>query len=55
MQSETGETGFVDEPAGVDFVAVFAAVDGIAFVVSIVDFFVFEIDVFKEGAGAGLF
>ena len=49
------EAGLFDKPTGVDFVAVFAAVDWITLVFGSVGFFVGEIDVFEEGAGAGFF
>ena len=51
----TGETTFANQPAGVDFVAILAAVDGVAFVGGGFGLFVADVDIFEEGAGAGLF
>ena len=47
------ETALFDEPAGVDFEAVFAGVDGIAFLGGDFGAFFGEIDVVEERAGAG--
>ena len=47
------EAALFDEPAGVDFVAVLAAVDWVALFFGFFGGFVGEVDIFKERAGAG--
>ena len=55
VEELTGKTAFADEPAGVDFIAVFAEVDWEASFVGVLGFCCREVDVFEEGAGTGLF
>ena len=55
MDKFTREASLFDEPAGIDFVAIFAVIDWIAFGFGNFGFCFGEIDVFEEGARAGFF
>ena len=54
MEELAFEAGFFDKPAGVDFVLALGFEDWVAFVAGGFGFALIEIDIFKEGAGAGL-
>ena len=49
------ETCLLNKPAGVDFVAVFAVMNWVAFVGGDFGLFFGEVDIVEEGAGAGFF
>ena len=55
MEELTFETGLLDEPTGVDFVAILAVMDWVAFFFGLFGFIAGEIDVFEEGTSAGDF
>lgn len=55
MKEFAFETGLFDKPAGVDFIAVFAMVDGVAFVGGGLGCFFGEINIMEERASAGDF
>ena len=55
VDEEVFEAGLFDEPSGAEFVAVFGAMDRVAFVLGEFGFGVGEVEIFKEGAGARLF
>ena len=55
MEKFAFETALFDEPAGVDLVAVFAVMDGIAFVGGGLGGFFGEINIMEERASAGFF
>ena len=53
MEEFIGKASFFDKPARINFVAVFAVVDWITFGFGDFGFWFCEIDIFKEGTGAG--
>ena len=53
MEEFAFESGLFNEPAGVDFIAVFAVVDGVAFIGGDFGGFFGKVDVVEEGAGTG--
>ena len=53
MEEGALEAGLFNEPTGVDFVAILAAVDGVTFGLGEIGFGGGEVDVFEEGAGRG--
>ena len=55
MKELVFESGLFDKPGGVDFVAVFAAMDGVTFEFGGISLGATEVDVFEEGASARLF
>ena len=55
MEKFAFETALFDEPAGVDFVAIFAVMDWIAFVGGSFGGFFAEIDIVEERTGASDF
>ena len=54
MKKLARKAGVLDEPAGIDFVAVFAAINGVALGLGEFGLFVGEVDVFEERTRAGL-
>ena len=53
VEKLAGKAGVLDKPTGVDFVAIFAVVDGVAFTFGNFCLFFGEVDVFEERARAG--